>query len=234
MAEQIDTIRDEGVGYPGANGFEGSFLGSLPPDVRDALARDARLVTYSSGAKIREPGSAGRPGVVVSGVVRAYIAVEDGRQASVKYARPGDEIGLGGPFMQDSPLGLQAFGETTILYFDARAFERQLATDITLARLVAERLGRALTRASTAARGFAFGRVRQRVAAELIALASLDAHGRLVAGVTQQGLAEAVGSVRDVVARSLAELSAAGLVLTSRSKVVIMDEDALRQEADIA
>ncbi len=48
--------------------------------------------------------------------------------------------------------------------------------------------------------------------------------------MTQQGLADAVGSVRQVVARAIAELRGAGLIRTLPGKIVILDEAALDRE----
>jgi CRP/FNR family cyclic AMP-dependent transcriptional regulator len=63
--------------------------------------------------------------------------------------------------------------------------------------------------------------VRQRVAAHLLDLASAQQHpsGRLVARVSQQELANAAGSVREVVARTLRDLRVAGIVATAADSV---------------
>ena len=52
----------------------------------------------------------------------------------------------------------------------------------------------------------------------------------LVAAVTQQELAEAVGSVREVVARVLRDLRAAGLVETSPQGVRVLDPTGLHDQ----
>ena len=69
----------------------------------------------------------------------------------------------------------------------------------------------------------AFGSVGQRVAAHLLDLASDRQRpgGRLVAHVSQQELADAAGSVREVVARALRDLRVAGIVATAADSVVI-------------
>jgi CRP/FNR family transcriptional regulator, cyclic AMP receptor protein len=71
----------------------------------------------------------------------------------------------------------------------------------------------------------AFGSVRQRVAAHLLDLASAQQHprGRLAARVSHQELADTVGSVREVVARTLREFRVAGIVATAADSVVILD-----------
>jgi CRP/FNR family transcriptional regulator, cyclic AMP receptor protein len=67
--------------------------------------------------------------------------------------------------------------------------------------------------------------VRQRVAAHLLDLASAQQRpqARLVARVSQQELADAVGSVREVVARALRDFRLAGLMATAPDSVVILE-----------
>ena len=78
----------------------------------------------------------------------------------------------------------------------------------------------------------AFGSVRQRVAAHLLDLASAQQQprGRLVARVSQQELADAAGSVREVVARALRDLRVAGIVATAADSIVILDPAQLYAE----
>jgi CRP/FNR family transcriptional regulator len=190
------------------------------------------LVAYARGCIIRDPGDISRPGVVVEGLVRAFVAAADGREATVIYARAGDVIGIDAPLRQGSLLGLQALESTTIEYFDASRLELQLENEVALARFVADCLAHAVVRLSNAMRAIAFGRVRQRLASHLLVLAVREPDGRLVVRMTQQGLADAVGSVRDVVARNLVELSSKGIVTTARGRVFIGDEARLRREAE--
>jgi CRP/FNR family transcriptional regulator len=215
----------------GSEGALGSFLGDLPEDVREILLRGTQQATYRTGATIRESDSAPLPGIVLEGLIRSYVWAEDGREATVTYSRPGDAIGVCAPLVKSSPMALQALEETTVMYFNTQRYEMALATEVALAHTVMERMALEIQRSSAAVRGFAFGRVRQRLAAHLISLAAPDKSGKLVARVTQQGLAEAVGSVRDVVSRAMAQLSTCGLVVTSHGRVVITDEDGLWREA---
>ena len=71
----------------------------------------------------------------------------------------------------------------------------------------------------------AFGSVKQRVASQLLEAATTKdrSDGRLSAHLSQQELADAVGSVREVVARALRDLRAAGIVATSTDEVVILE-----------
>jgi CRP/FNR family cyclic AMP-dependent transcriptional regulator len=209
----------------------GGFLGALSTDLRKMLATGADLVTYQRHTALLRQGAALRAGVVVNGLVRAYVTADDGREATVRYVRPGEAFGLADMFVADPALGLQALTETTVLYFDEALVSRTMASDVEFVRAIAGHLAGRSRISSESFRSFAFGRVRQRVAAHLLSLATRDEKGWLVARVTQQGVADAVGSVRDVVARELRDLSRAGLVVTSHGKIVVTDEDGLQEEA---
>ena len=76
--------------------------------------------------------------------------------------------------------------------------------------------------------GNAFATVRQRLARHLLDLASERRRGpELVARLTQQELADAVGTAREVVVRVLRELRAEGVVETGRHGITIRDPEAL-------
>lgn len=69
-----------------------------------------------------------------------------------------------------------------------------------------------------------FGNIQIRVMRHLLELAVRDPDSeRLVAAVTQQGLADAVGSAREVVARALAAMRKRGLVDTTKGEIVLLD-----------
>jgi DNA-binding IscR family transcriptional regulator len=75
--------------------------------------------------------------------------------------------------------------------------------------------------------------VRQRVARHLLDVASTHQQGAaLVAPLRQQELADATGTVREVVARVLRDLRDAGLVETTRAGVRILDPIGLHAEAE--
>jgi CRP/FNR family transcriptional regulator len=78
----------------------------------------------------------------------------------------------------------------------------------------------------------AFASVRQRVARHLLDLASERQQGsELTAAIGQQELADAVGTVREVVVRALRDLREEGLLQTGRDGIVLIDPDRLAAEA---
>jgi CRP-like cAMP-binding protein len=76
--------------------------------------------------------------------------------------------------------------------------------------------------------GNLFLSVRQRVARHLLDLSENTDEG-LVVKVGQQGIADAIGSVREVVARALRDLEASGLVERTKQYIRLTDPSALHR-----
>jgi CRP/FNR family transcriptional regulator len=210
-----------------------SFLGKLPQELVDELLAEGERTDYPAGTTIYREGAAPRAALVIEGLLRVYLTSAEGRQVTVRYARDADVLGMavlvGGPVN----VAVQALAPSSLFRINARILLQAARQDARVAWAVAEELNRRLydTLQQTAIN--AFGSVRQRVAAHLLDLASAQQRpeGRLVAQVSQQELADAVGSVREVVARVLREFRLAGLVATAPDSVVIFDAARLHGES---
>jgi CRP/FNR family transcriptional regulator len=136
---------------------------------------------------------------------------------------------VGGP----ASTGVQMVEPSSVFRISARVLTAAARRDPRVSWAVAEELNRRLYEVLEQTGVNAFGSVRQRVAAHLLDLASGRQHprGRLVARVSQQELAEAAGSVREVVARVLRDLRAAGIVATAADSIVIIDPARLYAES---
>jgi len=163
-----------------------------------------------------------------------YMTSVEGRQVTVRYARPGDVLGIavlvGGP----ADVGVQAVHASALFRISVRTLTTAAHRDARVAWALAEELNRRLYGTLEQIAVNAFGSVRQRVAAHLLGLASSQQHSRdcLTARVSQQELADAVGSVREVVARVLRDFRLAGIVATSANAVVILDAARLYAESE--
>ncbi|MDR3471427.1 MAG: Crp/Fnr family transcriptional regulator [Devosia sp.] len=182
------------------------------------------------GAVVYRDDEAPRVVVVIAGVLRLFMGDPDGRQVTVVYAHPGDVLGLaltlGGP----APISIQAVSTTSVVALRVDSLRAMVAADPVVARVCAEELSRELYRAFDEVAANAFRTVHQRVARHLLDLAVPD-EGSLVARVSQQEVADAVGSVREVVARALHELREMGLIETSRDHINLVDPLRLSEEA---
>jgi CRP/FNR family transcriptional regulator, cyclic AMP receptor protein len=210
-----------------------SFLGGLPPEVVARLRAEGERADYPAGTTIYRAGSAPRAMLVVRGLFRVYMTSLEGRQVTVRYARAADVLGIavlvGGP----ANVSVQAVAESSLFRISSRVLTGAARRDARVGWAVAEELNRRLYETLQQTAVNAFGSVRQRVAAHLLDLASaqLNPRGRLVAHVSQQELADAVGSVREVVARVLRDFRVAGIVTTSSDSVVILDATRLHSES---
>jgi CRP/FNR family transcriptional regulator, cyclic AMP receptor protein len=213
--------------------MERSFLGKLPRELVDRLLAEGERTDYPAGPVIYRDGAPPRAVLVVEGLLRVYMTSAEGRQVTVRYARGADVLGIavlvGGPVN----VSVQAVARSSLFRIDARTLTSAARQDARVAWAVAEELNQRLydTLQQTAIN--AFGSVRQRVAAHLLDLASAQQRpeGRLVAQVSQQELADAVGSVREVVARVLRDLRVAGIVATAPDSVVVLDAARLQRRS---
>ena len=136
---------------------------------------------------------------------------------------------VGGP----AGTGVQAVEPSSLFRISARVLTAAARRDPRVSWAIAEELNRRLYEVLEQTAVNAFGSVRQRVAAHLLDLAStgLRPDRRLAARVSQQELADAAGSVREVVARVLRDFRVAGIVATAADQVVILDAARLYAES---
>jgi CRP/FNR family cyclic AMP-dependent transcriptional regulator len=162
----------------------------------------------------------------------------DGREANLRLVGRGTWIGLTAlvqPTQVQPALErtLISVDRATTISFDTSVFNRVCREYPDVAFTVMQSLLDWTVGLSVSAAQFAFMSVRQRVASHLLRIARPRAgHAtELVASTTQQELADAVGSVREVVSRTLHDFREEGLVLVARSRVTVLDEGLLAKSA---
>ena len=218
--------------------IDASHLRDLPPDVVEALLDGATHCTVPAGKVAHlalEPGHYLE--LVVAGVIRVYVTAPDGRTMTIRYCRCGELLGAMSLFSDGftEPATKQALVDTQLLRMSPTRVRELAHRDVRVASAL-------LVELSERARGFvneipgtAFASVRQRVARQLLDLASVQRDGgdpgeELAVQITQQDLADAVGTVREVVVRALRQLRDAGAVRTERDRIVLLDPAHLTEE----
>jgi CRP/FNR family transcriptional regulator len=127
-------------------------------------------------------------------------------------------------------MALQALTDCTVLALDWARFTAASETEITLAITINLELTRRLRDVYASVGDSAFGSIRERLIRHLLALASeggLDTS--FVASVTQQQLADAIGSSREVVGRELGRLRVQGLIRTKPREIELIGIDRLAE-----
>lgn len=198
------------------------------------LAADATLVSIPAGSSLHREGErAPHCEIVLVGLLRVFVRAADGRTMTIRYCRAGSLIGVASLFEPAfaMPASVEAVTAAEVLGLDPRRVTRMTKqhTDVAAALLM-ELSERAMSFATEAAWGV-FATVRQRVARHLLDLATTVASGELVAQVSHQELAEAVGSVREVVVRILGELRSEDILRTGRARVEVLDPEGLLDAA---
>ncbi|WP_328998240.1 Crp/Fnr family transcriptional regulator [Kribbella sp. NBC_00709] len=210
----------------------GSFLGELPGELIERLLATGDRIDYPAGSTLYRERSAPRAILVVRGLLRVYMSSPEGRQVTVRYARDRDVLGIAVLVAGPADVGVQTLADCTLFRMDAGLLTTAARTDSRVGWAVAQELSRRLYENLQQTAVNTFGTVRQRVAAHLLDLASAQQapRGELVAQVSQQELADAVGSVREVVARVLRDFRLARLVATSADRVHILDATGLHDQ----
>jgi CRP/FNR family transcriptional regulator, cyclic AMP receptor protein len=210
-----------------------SFLAQLPAELVGTLRAEGERADFPSGTTVYRAGSDPQAAVVVRGLIRVFLSSPGGRQVTVRYARSGDVLGIavlvGGP----AGTSVQTLEPSSVFRISTRTLMAAARRDPRVSCALAEELNRRLYAVLEQTAVNAFGSVRQRVATHLLDLASdrQRPRGRLVAQVSQQDLADAAGSVREVVARALRDLRVAGIVATAADQIVILDPVRLYAES---
>jgi CRP/FNR family transcriptional regulator len=212
-----------------------SFL-RLAPLPADALARltiDALRLDLPAGSTIYRAGEPAGLALVGRGLLRVYLTSLEGRQLTIRYARAGSV--LGAPAVVAGPVntGVQALTDATLFVLNLGTVQALGRTDARFAWALAEEIAHRLYEVIDVFSGTVFGSVRQRVARHLLDLAAEHQRGAvLVAPVSQQELADAAGTVREVVARVLRELRDEQLIQSSRQGIVLLDPSRLHRVAE--
>lgn len=217
-----------GFGRATQDAIDAGFLGSLPVEAATRLLDEAVRIDLPAGSVIYRDEEDPRSIVVLTGLLRMFMRAPDGRQVTVRYARPGDVFGLalmiGGP----APFNMQAVTDASVASLRIDTLHELLRDNLDVAQAIASVLTDQLYEALDEVAGNAFLSVRQRICRHLLDLATERQEGhRLVAHVSQQELADAVASVRTVVSRVLSEMCREGLIETSRDEIVVLDPSRL-------
>jgi CRP/FNR family transcriptional regulator, cyclic AMP receptor protein len=221
-----------------ADAWRDSCLGHLQPASAEPLLQGARAVRLTAG-EIFYRGARHEHTVtvalVVEGLLRLRAGGRDDRQVTLRYASAGAMIGItsvlvGGPgipgdrsperwrLLGGDALEGEALRDSVILELHPGRVHAAVLQDAEVARAVAFELAERVTEARRGLLAELFLPVRSRVAGHLLNLAERDGR-RLVVRASHQSIAASIGSVREVVSRTLKQMEREGLVVRARGEV---------------
>jgi CRP/FNR family transcriptional regulator, cyclic AMP receptor protein len=208
-----------------------SFLAELPNQIRDAILRDAVVVSVRAGSVIYQPLGPARIALLHRGQARVKVLSKKGRAATIRYAGPGDVIGLPAAIASGAQETAEAITDCEASMLNVATVRRLASTDVRLTWLLARRLAQIVFEVVELLSDDLFDTVQQRVSRHLLDLAATSPEG-LIVRVDQQELADSIGSVREVVARELKKLRDAALIERHPDGIKITAPERLHQIAD--
>lgn len=215
-----------------------SHLRDLPSDVLEELFTGAVRSKISAGRVAhRESEQGAYLELVLSGVIRVFVTAADGRTMTIRYCRSGELLGAMSLFLPEfsEPATKQALVDAELLKMSPMIVRDVARRDLRVARVFLSELSERARNFASEIPGNVFFSVRQRVARQLLDLASAKTSedgppGELAVEITQGDLAAATGTVREVVVRTLRQLREGGIVRTERDRIVILDAAQLTAE----
>jgi len=202
-------------------------LAGLSPAQLGAALAEAQLVTVPQGTQLFAEGSVCRQfPLVLAGSIRV-AKVGEGRELQLYRVAPGESCVLTSSCLvggSDYPADGVAESEVRLVLLPRPVFERLIAQHAPFRQYVFGLFAERLAELMALVEAVAFHRLDRRLAAALLG------RGKLIE-LTHQQLADAVGSVREIVTRVLRSFADQGLVRLGRGSIEVLDAVGLRQVA---
>ncbi len=203
-------------------------LAKLPPEVLTRLLDGHTVIQIAAGGVLYRPGQSAGLHLVVDGLVRVSMVSEEGRQVTVRYARRGDLLGLPVIVSGAAPVYAQAVTDAVAVATRPGVLPQLARRDPRVGTWMADELAVRVDGLLQELAMNAFWPVRRRLGRHLLDLATEHQQGELLlVRASHQELADAVGTVREVVARTLAALRADGLIASGPDGIRLLDPHAL-------
>ena len=210
-----------------------AFWPHLTQPQREILTRATQPVRYRPGEIIRGVDRDCLGVLLIrSGMIRIYLLSEDGREATISRIPAGEVCVLSAACSLSAitfEVQVQAEEETQALVIPVQVLSALMKENLYVENFIYKSAAMRFSDAIRAVEQMLFFTLEQRVAAYLV-----EESGRLGSDtlrVTQEQLAQAIGSAREAVTRTLKKLSQAGLVELFRGGVRLLDREGLERLA---
>ena len=203
-------------------------------DVLQAFEAYAWPVSYAEGETVLWEGDDCETiYFVISGMVEVYRTAKDGREHTLRVLRAGESFNLVPALMQNGKnlASVRCLAQTDLLVVEKKDMQSILDRYPKFAVRVLSELAERLAGMTGLAGDLALNTVRQRTASFLIREATNNSHLRGKPW-TQDDMARQIGTVRDVIGRTLRDFEENGFIRRDRGKISLIDRDGLEQTAN--
>ncbi|MDO9547247.1 MAG: Crp/Fnr family transcriptional regulator [Pelolinea sp.] len=170
---------------------------------------------------------------IISGMVEVYRTAIDGREHTLRVLRAGDSFNLVPALLKDGKniANVRCLQQTDLLLTDKNDLKDILTRFPGFSLRVLQDLAERLAGMTGLAGELALHSVRQRTAAFLMRAAETKKEDQYPRW-TQDDMARQVGTVRDVIGRTLREFEEKGLIKRNRGNISLIDRDGLEKTAN--
>jgi CRP/FNR family cyclic AMP-dependent transcriptional regulator len=223
-----DVHPHAGAGSVGATerAWAASFLARFPTKVQNDLRASALPMTIAPDHIIYRAHDHPRFVLLVSGLARIVTSSPDGRKATIRYARAADCVGAVSVVTDWQEVMAEAVTAAEVLFLNVDRLRHFARTEPEVGWLLAQAVGKVCTEVIDMMSSTVFGSVRQRLARHLLDLAVRRGNELLVLQ-DQQEMADAIGSVREVVGRTIRDLRERGMVSRAGAGLRLDDPDGI-------
>lgn len=221
LSERLDTLRT--CRY--FSGIDDYILGKL--------AQETHLQRYRPGETIFWEGNdcAGLH-IIQIGSVKLFKISPQGRQMVMKTFKNGDSFNEVPIFDGGTnPVNAAAITESDIWVVACETIRKTIDDHPEMARAIILNLSANLRMLVELVEELSFFQVTNRLARLISQLSDDQLNGKSAQRLTQDEMAARLGTVREVVARSLKELERSGAIQASRGKIKILDDSILKEWA---
>ena len=194
---------------------------------QEQLAAGTDRVHVSEGEFIFRAGQGPKIGVLRAGVVRIFVSPRVGRQLTIRYGRVGDLIGIAPYLARVDDWNAEAITDVDVAVLNLDDMNRAAAQNPELPWRIAQHVAMCTAEALRSLADDAGQPMRVRTARHLREVSVRAPDGRLIAHITRQRLANAIGTAREVVSRELKVLRADHVIDTAAGSVTVLDEGRL-------
>jgi CRP/FNR family transcriptional regulator, cyclic AMP receptor protein len=193
----------------------------------ELFAGVGQRVYVPAGSLLFRAGEPPRVAIVAAGVVRVFVHAAPRRQLTIRYARAGDLVGVAPLLSRTQMWNAEAVTDTAAEVLSESDVRTLAAPANVVAWAVAEDVAAWAAELVRSVAELSGQPMATRVARHIREIAQVTSEGSSVAYISQQRLADAVGTAREIVSRELGRLRTAGVVTTTPGRIVVLDSTRL-------